>query len=259
MSSSKIAKDTIFNILVHILPLIFGLISIPLLMKNIGFERFGLVSLAWSLIGYFGFFDLGLGKSLTKFVADHGREKDHPLQFVEIRKTIFVAFCFSIFIALAFAFFADPFVNKILKINSALKSEFISGLELLAVCIPFTVLASCLRGVFEGSNNFKRSNWSILLTGIGIYILPAFISSWQPTLPFIFKGILAARIIGVLVLLDRSLFIDSSQRSAGIRGIFGYGGWVAALNLIGPFLTYLDRWMIGALISSTIMAYYLTP
>ena len=55
-----------------------ALAAVPFLLQRIGVERFGLLSLAWVLIGYFSLFDLGLGRALTKMIAerDDGRHAD---------------------------------------------------------------------------------------------------------------------------------------------------------------------------------------
>ena len=47
-----------------------ALFAIPLLVKGLGVDRFGVLTLAWMVIGYFSLFDLGLGRALTKLVAE---------------------------------------------------------------------------------------------------------------------------------------------------------------------------------------------
>ena len=38
-----------------------------------------------------------------------------------------------------------------------------------------------------------------------------------------------------------------------------FGGWMTVTNIVSPFMAYLDRFLIGALISLTAVAYYVTP
>src|SRR5205807_623908 len=48
---------------------------------GLGTDRFGVLTLAWMVLGYFSLFDLGLGRALTKRVAEelgHGREGEVP-------------------------------------------------------------------------------------------------------------------------------------------------------------------------------------
>ncbi|MCZ7592513.1 MAG: oligosaccharide flippase family protein [Kiritimatiellae bacterium] len=64
------AKNTVWNLVGMCAPMAVALFAIPLLIKGLGTERFGLLSLVWMLVGYFGVFDLGLGQALTKFIAE---------------------------------------------------------------------------------------------------------------------------------------------------------------------------------------------
>ena len=62
-----------WNLLGNVLPLLAGIAAVPYLVAHLGTERFGLLGLAWILIGYFGLFDFGLGRALTRMVAQrHG-------------------------------------------------------------------------------------------------------------------------------------------------------------------------------------------
>jgi O-antigen/teichoic acid export membrane protein len=44
-----------------------------------------------------------------------------------------------------------------------------------------------------------------------------------------------------------------------IGPLFRLGGWMTVGNIIGPLMLYMDRFVIGALISATAVAYYITP
>jgi O-antigen/teichoic acid export membrane protein len=44
-----------------------------------------------------------------------------------------------------------------------------------------------------------------------------------------------------------------------IRGLLQYGGWVSVSNIINPVITYLDRFLIGSLISIAAVTYYAAP
>ena len=50
--------------------MIFGVLTIPYLIKNIGIEKFGILTLIWSLIGYFSIFDFGIGRDLTQQISE---------------------------------------------------------------------------------------------------------------------------------------------------------------------------------------------
>jgi len=44
-----------------------------------------------------------------------------------------------------------------------------------------------------------------------------------------------------------------------VRPLLKFGGWMTVSNVISPLMVYLDRFLIGVLISMTAVAYYSTP
>src|SRR5215469_1190173 len=75
-----LAGNTLWNLLGQLSPMAVAVVTIPPLVKGLGVARFGVLSLAWVVIGYFSLFDLGLGRALTKLVADKlGARQDHDI------------------------------------------------------------------------------------------------------------------------------------------------------------------------------------
>jgi len=46
---------------------------------------------------------------------------------------------------------------------------------------------------------------------------------------------------------------------AEIRPLLAFGGWMTVTNVVGPLMVYLDRFLIGAVLSVAAVAYYATP
>ena len=66
------------------LPLLVALVTIPYLIDALGVARFGVLSLAWVVVGYFSLFDMGLGKAMTQLVAKKigsGEENERNFPF----------------------------------------------------------------------------------------------------------------------------------------------------------------------------------
>jgi O-antigen/teichoic acid export membrane protein len=69
-SGRLLARNTIWNLLGQLLPMAVAVVTIPPLVRGIFLARFGVLSLAWIVIGYFTLFDRGIGRALTELVAD---------------------------------------------------------------------------------------------------------------------------------------------------------------------------------------------
>ena len=64
-----LARNTIWNIVGEGAPLLIAVIAIPVLVRGLGTDRFGILMIVWLLIGYLSLFDLGVGRALTNLVA----------------------------------------------------------------------------------------------------------------------------------------------------------------------------------------------
>src|ERR1700688_1884482 len=68
-SGRLLPRNTLWNLLGNGAPMIVAVVCIPILIRGLGKDRFGVLTLAWALIGYASLFELGLGRALTQLVA----------------------------------------------------------------------------------------------------------------------------------------------------------------------------------------------
>lgn len=52
-----------------IVPMVAGVLVVPDLIHLLGTDRFGVLSISWVLVGYFGLLDMGLARGLTQYLA----------------------------------------------------------------------------------------------------------------------------------------------------------------------------------------------
>lgn len=57
-AGSAVARNTLWNIFGTGLPVLLALVTFPVLIHGIGTERFGVLAVAWVVLGHFGLFDL---------------------------------------------------------------------------------------------------------------------------------------------------------------------------------------------------------
>src|SRR5947207_922717 len=70
VGTRSFSRNSIFNFLTQAIIIIIGFISVPYIISKLGSERFGLLSILWLFIGYFNFFDLGIGQATVKFLSE---------------------------------------------------------------------------------------------------------------------------------------------------------------------------------------------
>ena len=66
-------RNALINLMGYVLPLSAAVIAIPFLIVGLGRDRFGALTLIWTLFVYLSLFDLGISRALTKIVAERIR------------------------------------------------------------------------------------------------------------------------------------------------------------------------------------------
>ena len=61
----KVLKNSLWNFAGLIVPLLFLIVSTPVIIENIGNETFALLTFVWLAFGYVSVFDLGVSRTVT--------------------------------------------------------------------------------------------------------------------------------------------------------------------------------------------------
>ncbi|VTN40925.1 lipopolysaccharide biosynthesis protein [Raoultella ornithinolytica] len=70
-TNNNFLHNVSWNFVGFIFPVVTAILVIPFIIKNIGTERFGILTLIYSVIGYMNVFDFGLTRSITKQVVKY--------------------------------------------------------------------------------------------------------------------------------------------------------------------------------------------
>ena len=264
MRNSDVARHTVLNLFGSIVPNIIGFITVPLYFHLIGPERFGVLSIAWLFLGYFGLFDLGLGRATAFRIA--ALRDAAP---AERARTFWTAVLVNIGLGaiggaglwLAGAVFFGRFV----KVAANLRPEMIAGVPYLAAAVPVATLAGVLSGALVGREKFLSTNLVSTISTLFFQIFPIIVAvRYGPHLPLLLCSAIFARglALGVLMLMcHRELARGYRPRidRREIRTLLNYGVWVTLAGLAAPVLIFADRFAIGAIFGAAAVATYTVP
>lgn len=247
------------------IPLLVAIVTIPLLIEGMGTARFGVLTLAWMVVGYFSLFDLGLGRALTKLVAERlgaGKKEEVP-GIVWTGMSLMAAL--GILGAITIGSLSPWLVNRVLEIPAELKPETLSAFYLLAISIPVVISATGLRGILEAHQRFGAVNAIRLPLGMLTFLGPLAVLPFSNSLADMVLVLVFARILSLLGYLVVCLHLfPELRKSMGLdrrktKQLLSFGGWMTVSNIAGPLLLYLGRVLIIGMISAEAVAYFVTP
>jgi len=260
----SLSRHTAYNLVGQILPILLSLVTVPLYLKLVGSERYGVLAIAWLLLGYFGLFDLGLGRATSFRLA---AQKDAPPQ--ARADTMWAALAVNSFMGVAGGLIlwgvAAVFFSNLFKVGADLRAEVIAAVPLLALTVPVATIDGVLTGAMQGRNRFLEINIISVISTTLFQVIPLGIAIFAgPRLPLLLLGALSARGIAALVLAYRChMELTHRQRirldRAEVVTLLKYGGWVNLTSIFGPVLYMLDRFTIGAMLSARAVTDYTVP
>jgi O-antigen/teichoic acid export membrane protein len=264
-SGRLLARNTVWNLIGSGAPLLLAVVCIPILVRQLGTERFGVLTLAWALIGYASLFDLGLGRALTQQVAERlgiGKLEDIP---VMVWTSLVLMLILGLAGMLVLGFLSPWLVHRVLRIPLTLQRETLRAFYLLALSIPIVISAAALRGILEAYQRFDLTSVVRTLMGVLTIAGPLLVIPFSKSLVPVMGVLVGARILAWMATLCLCFNVMPALRQrvrpkiAAAESLIRFGSWMTVTNIVGPVMSYMDRFVIGAMISVTAVAYYTTP
>src|SRR4051812_31358241 len=193
LSRRSLVRNTVLNVVGHGVPLIVGLVAIPVIVKGLGTDRIGLLTLAWALIGYFSLFDLGLGRATTQLVAEKLGERDTR----DASRAVWTALslmCILGVIGAVIAVAISPWLAySAFEIPAPLREEALWAFISLAASIPILITSSGLSGVLAGLQRFDILNAIRIPMGMSTFLVPAAVVPFTHSLFHVCVALVAVR------------------------------------------------------------------
>lgn len=261
----RLFKNLLWSALGTGLPMIVAIIVIPRLVDGIGMAKFGILSLAWVIVGYFSLFDLGLGRALTQLVAQKiGKSDQHEIPAI-FWSGLTLMGLLGVFGAVVVWLISPWFIETKLAISESLRLETLLTFHWLAVSIPVVILTTGLRGFLESYQRFAVINIVRIPLGVLTYLGPLAVLSFSTYLPHMVEALLVSRLVACVAFFAvcLNLYPELTRRApfdvTQIKEMLSFGGWMTVSNVVGPLLLYLGRLLLAVLVSADAVGYFSTP
>lgn len=260
----RLLSGVAWNALGRGLPLLLALLLTPVLVHQLGLDRWGIFTLALALVGVFGILDLGVGPALTRALSERmgtGRTDD---QAALVGAALAVLLGLSLVGAAVAWWLVGPLVTRVLNVPTELQAEAIAAMRVLVVAAPLVVMNAALWGVLAAHQKFRAANLVTIPVGIFYYLGPVLaLMAWN-SLVAAMLALVACRLANTIsyAVLVRPLV--PGLKLSGIRlvpalPLLRMGGWMTFSSALTQALNYADRFLVGALLTLSAVAFYATP
>ena len=260
----SIGRNTMYNLVGTAVPTLLALVTVPAYLRLIGPERYGVLAIAWLVLGYFGVFDLGLGRATAQRISawrDAG---------ADARATAFgTALVTNLGVGLIGALIMAPaswlMFTMEMRLSPAMLAETLAGVPLLALSVPVATTLGVFSGALMAREKFYVTNRISITNTCLFQILPLAVA-WLtgPHVASLLAASIAARLVGLVLYwreCNREFGADAFRRfdRGQLRELLNYGGWVTVAAVFGPFIQVVDRFLIGAMLGSYAVTVYVVP
>lgn len=254
-------RQSLWSALGWILPALAALWAVPGLTRSLGAGGFGLLAIAWSLVGWFSAADLGLSRAVTQGVARAlargARAEAAALSWSAI--ALMAPVCL---LAAVLLWWSAPWLVGFLHLGPNERQDGLRAIHWIALAIPPTVLMTALRGVLEGARSFKIVALLRVPLGVAFAVVPLALAENGYGVVGAIQGIVLVRIIGLVIhLVAAAVVIPEMHRvrlatPEALQALLAFGGWTTVSNVVSPLMNAMDRVGIGALVPVAAVAPY---
>lgn len=239
-------------------------VTVPLYIHQIGEARYGVLAIVWLLLGYFGLFDLGLGRATAQAIAanlNEGKEKQNDIVWAAVLANI-VFGCIGGVILWGVGWWA---LGGAIPMADQWRHELLNVLPWVAASVPVATVTSIFSGTLTGRSSFLALNvLSVIGTALFQVIPVCAAYAFGPNLHVVIPAAVLARILSSIPFAfacwhGASLGWWRSSCLGEIVPLVRFGLWVSGANVIAPLLTNIDRFVIAAIAGAKAVTYYVVP
>lgn len=257
-------KNLIANYLGRIWSSILSIALIPVYIKFIGIESYGLVGFFATLTSVMGLLDLGIGDTLIREIARRSVNKNQEKEQRDLVRTLELiywglALLAGLFIYLFSSFIANSWINS----ETIPSSRIVSSIQLMGISLAFQFPISLYQGGLMGLQRQILVNViNVILSTVrgGGSVLMLWLVA--PSIEVFFRWQVFMSFMGsVLFFCSMWFSLPKSKQVARfdmqiIKDIWRYAAAISANALLGIIMSQLDKVILSKMLTLKMFGYY---
>ncbi len=261
---SKLRLNVFANFLGQGWAALLQIALIPIYIKLIGIEAYGLVGFYVVLLTTAQVFDLGLGQTMTREFARLGATTEKLRDARDLLKTVSLVYWAISAVIAAFVLLAAPILaSHVIKAQGLSQDTTRHAIMLMAAIIPMQWALNLRLSALMGMErqvlvNALRIVMSTVTAGGAILVL-WFVSPtvtaffwWQILVSMVNLAVIAVMLNRVLPPAAHKPRFDVAL----LRQIRRFAAGVSGINVVSTIATQLDKWILVTLLPLKIFGYY---
>lgn len=261
---ASLRKNVIANYIGRSWTALLGILLIPIYIKFIGVEGYGLVGFYTALASIIGILDLGIGSTINRELARRSVNSKKRESQRDLVRTLEIIYWGIAIISGAIVLIGAPFIsNSWLNIENLDPPSVLKAIQLMAISIALRFPMSLYQGGLMGLQKQVLVNIILVvngtLRGVGAIFVLWFISptiqaffAWQAIISFLGSLVF---LIAMWTNLPKSK-IKAKFKINILREIWKYAAAISANAVIGVILSQLDKIILSKMLSLKMFAYY---
>src|SRR6266849_2187845 len=264
-SGSLLARNATLNLTTEGWIFLVLLVAMPKLVLFLGDTQFGLFSLAWVVIGYLAFLDVGVNRAATKFVSEHLAEQDHESTRLIVRTALTANLALGLAGGLAVILVSPHLIHSVFKVSGELQLSARLTFYAVGPAVPVLLVHGVFRAVLSSYQRFGWINGLNAVTTTAQWGAAAFLAWKGYGVGLVVFATVVARILAtvaygaILFRLLPNLHLFRVHGMHGLPKLLKFGSWITVSQLVSPILVYLDRMLIASFVSLAAVALYTVP
>ncbi|RJO61671.1 hypothetical protein C4544_02105 [candidate division WS5 bacterium] len=263
--SSKILGNSIYNLLGWLLPLIVNFLTVPLVVRMLGNDSYGILMLFTAVIGYFSIIDINLTAGSMKYISEYYAKGDEKSLNEVLTLSLWGYVIIGIFGAAIMYLSVDWFLMDLLKVPQDLKVAARVVFQLASVGFFLNLVQKYLSSIPQSIHRFDVS--AKIEAGFGVALMVLTVVMLY--MGFELSGVVVLRVL-ILVFNCVAIFMAVKKimpfacfnsRVSGdiVRKMKTFSGYSFLSSAATSITANFDRLVIGSVISSAAVTFYSIP
>ncbi|WP_287909473.1 oligosaccharide flippase family protein [Acinetobacter sp.] len=266
MSTPSLKINILASYASQIYLVIISIAILPIYMKYMGAEAYGLVGFFAMLQGLFALLDFGLTPTISRQTAQYNAGVVTVLHFRQLFRSLSIIFMVIACIGGGLIFYFNHYIAEHwLKLENLTTSDVLFSLQVMAICVSLRWMAGLYRGVISG---FEQIVWlSVVNIIIATLRFPG-VLLYMYYFGFTIKNFFIFQLIVAIIefftfAFKVSLLLPKTDKEekigwsfSSVKPILGFALTIALTSSVWVILTQLDKFVLSGILPLSEYGYF---